>query len=286
MGQTDESKAPIIDMHLHAGWFGSGVKEALTGELAPKSRREYDEQTLLHLREHNITAVVSASLKDGERLRDQAPPGQIVLAVGFNNPKSISPEELRQLFKAKKIQAIAEVGTQYEGISPNDDILEPYFAMAEEEEIPIGIHMGPGPPNAPYSFFTRKYRAALSNPMLLEKVLVRHPKLRIWVMHAGWPMLDEMVNLLYSHPQVYVDTGVIDWVIPRSEFHHYLRRIVNAGFGKRVMFGSDQMTWPQAIPMAIDSIQSASFLSDEQKRDILYNNAATFMRWNLQPNKE
>ena len=101
--------------------------------------------------------------------------------------------------------------------------------------------------------------------MLLEDVLVKHPNLRIWVMHAGWPMLDEMVNLLYSHPQVYVDVGVINWAIPRAEFQHYLRRIVNAGFGKRVMFGSDQMTWPQAIPTAIDGIQSATFLTGPAK---------------------
>lgn len=44
------------------------------------------------------------------------------------------------------------------------------------------------------------------------------------------------------------------------------------------MFGSDQMMWPQAISEAIKSIQSAPFLSETQKRDILYNNAARFLR--------
>src|SRR5262245_59017296 len=29
---------------------------------------------------------------------------------------------------------------------------------------------------------------SLSNPLLLKKVLVRHPKLRLYVVHAGWPM--------------------------------------------------------------------------------------------------
>jgi hypothetical protein len=36
------------------------------------------------------------------------------------------------------------------------------------------------------------------------------------------------------------------------------------------MFGSDQMTWPDAIGMAVETIEKADFLSDEQKRDILY----------------
>jgi predicted TIM-barrel fold metal-dependent hydrolase len=72
--------------------------------------------------------------------------------------------------------------------------------------------------------------------------------------------------------------GVISYVLPRAEFHRYLRRIVEAGFGNRIMFGSDQMIWPEAIRIAIDSIESADFLSEQQKRDIFYNNAARFLR--------
>jgi predicted TIM-barrel fold metal-dependent hydrolase len=44
------------------------------------------------------------------------------------------------------------------------------------------------------------------------------------------------------------------------------------------MFGSDQMVWPQAIGIAIERIESAPFLSATQKRNILYNNAARFLR--------
>jgi predicted TIM-barrel fold metal-dependent hydrolase len=44
------------------------------------------------------------------------------------------------------------------------------------------------------------------------------------------------------------------------------------------MFGSDQMVWPQTIEVAVESITGAPFLSEDQKRDILYNNAARFLR--------
>jgi len=44
------------------------------------------------------------------------------------------------------------------------------------------------------------------------------------------------------------------------------------------MFGSDQMSWPDAIGMAVESIQRADFLSEQEKRDILYNNAARFLK--------
>ncbi len=37
------------------------------------------------------------------------------------------------------------------------------------------------------------------------------------------------------------------------------------------------MPWPEAIGMAIEFVESADFLSPEQKRHILYNNAARFL---------
>jgi len=44
-----------------------------------------------------------------------------------------------------------------------------------------------------------------------------------------------------------------------SQFHDALKRMVDAGFEKRILYGSDQKSWP-------DAIQSASLLGDGQKR--------------------
>lgn len=101
--------------------------------------------------------------------------------------------------------------------------------------------------------------------------------MRVYLMHAGYPYVDETIALLHAHPQVYADVAVINWVLPREEFHRYLRRLVQAGFLDRLMFGSDQMIWPDAIGKAIESIESAEFLSEAQRRDIFYNNAARFL---------
>ncbi len=53
---------------------------------------------------------------------------------------------------------------------------------------------------------------------------------------------------------------------------------IGPGLGKRVLFGSDPMAWPETIGMAVEAIQSADFLSAEQKADVFYNNAARFLR--------
>jgi predicted TIM-barrel fold metal-dependent hydrolase len=97
-------------------------------------------------------------------------------------------------------------------------------------------------------------------------------------MHAGYPLIDDLLVLLYAHPQVHVDVGVIVYTQPRAAFYRYLQRIVEAGFESRILFGSDQMVWPETIERAVKVIEDAPFLTAGQKRAILYDNAARFLR--------
>jgi predicted TIM-barrel fold metal-dependent hydrolase len=83
--------------------------------------------------------------------------------------------------------------------------------------------------------------------------------------------------MLLLYPNINVDTGAVSWLLGRPYFHELLHKMIWAGFGKRIMFGSDQMVWPDAIGLAIAGVDQAPFLSAEQKRDIFYNNAATFL---------
>jgi predicted TIM-barrel fold metal-dependent hydrolase len=111
---------------------------------------------------------------------------------------------------------------------------------------------------------------------LIEEVLVKHPKLKIQLMHLGFPYLQETKAILNVYPQVYADIGAIDWLRPLPEFYSYLKSFIDGGFGKRIMYGSDQMAWEDAIPLAIKNVENAPFLTEEQKQDIFYNNAAKF----------
>jgi predicted TIM-barrel fold metal-dependent hydrolase len=172
------------------------------------------------------------------------------------------------------------VTAQYAGLSPSDPALDPYFALAEELDVPVGIHTGTSFPGTPYRGHPR-FRVALGNPLLLEELLVRHPKLRVFIMHGGEPWRRETLALMHMYEQVYMDVAVIDWIGgpgSRSRFHDFLREMLAAGLGKRIMFGTDQMRWPDAIGMAIDFVDTADFLSPEQKRDIFHDNAARFLR--------
>jgi predicted TIM-barrel fold metal-dependent hydrolase len=303
--RRQSSASRVIDMHLHAHTLsmygtpapavctndqdilfpGLDPREPLTVErvkvcprplAAPGSDDEVLQETLDRLERYNMRAVTSGPLDVVTRWHAAAP-GRIIPAVPFDDYGEKDPAVFRRLFTEGRFAVFAEISAQYNGLSPADESLEPYFALAEELDIPVGVHMGEGPPGGPYRGYP-KYRAALTSAYLLESVLVRHPRLRIYAMHYGSPLLDDMMSMLLAHPQLYVDVAGNNWMLPRMQFHDHLRRLVEAGFGKRIMFGSDAMIWPGTIDVAIQSIETAAFLTEEQKRDILYGNAARFLR--------
>jgi uncharacterized protein len=310
-GAAQNLPDPIIDMHLHAlaadaqgppplrfcappksypaADSGSSWADTFQGLMkdaschhpmqSPMTDRELMERTLAIMKRRNIVAVTSGPLVEQWRKEggDRIIPG-LLFGLEAGAP---AVDEVRTMLKAGRFEVLGEVSIQYQGIEPSDPRFEPYLAVAEEMDVPVGIHIGPGPPGAPY-FAAKDYRARLHSPLVLEEALVRHPKLRVYAMHAGWPMLDDTLAMLWTHPQLYVDVGVISYAVPRAAFHSYLQRIVEAGFGKRVLFGSDQMVWPEALEVAIESIETAQFLSKDEKRDILYNNAARFLRLSQQ----
>lgn len=298
---ASQPAAPILDVHLHAGPaanfgpppvsicapteaflprdpqepYGFDTFAACDSMLkSPLTDQELMRQTITVMDRYNIIGVASGPI-DAVRAWKTAAPARIIPALGTDGQDSI--DSIRSWATDGSIRVLGELFFQYAGVAPADSAAESYFELAEQLDLPVALHMGLGPPGTAYVGLP-SYRMRLSDPLLLEDTLVRHPRLRLYVMHAGWPMLDSMIGLLYAHPQVYVDIGVIDWFVPRKEFHAYLRRLVDAGFGKRIMFGSDQMIWPEAIRIAIESVESAEFLSMAQKRDIFYNNASRFLR--------
>ncbi len=275
---------PIIDMHMHAFTkkprIADGSPLPFPRYPKPKGRSVTwtDDEDILQLtleamKKYNIVlAVVSkTSLQDVYKWKDAAPEsflaGQTIM-----DPTTVDITALRREFTEGKLSIMGEIATQYGGYSPNDPLLDPIYSLAEELDVPLLIHCegiaGPAP----------KFRILDGNPLLLEEVLKRHPKLRLYVENAAWPFLGETIALMYRYSQVYADLSTISWIIPRPAFHRYLKELIDANLGKRLMFGSDQMAWPETIGMAIEAIETAEFLTAEQKRDIFYNNAARFLK--------
>ncbi len=304
-----QERLPILDVHMHASpltfggppptsqcvswptlpvWdqqtpFGATWSRILANPAcddpvwAPSTDEEVMTQSIAAMERLNIIGVLSGEPERVARWM-KAAPGRFYPGYEFEIGKSdVPPGDLRELHEAGRLSVLAEITNQYAGITPDDERMEPYWTLLEELDLPAGIHIGTGPPGAIY-LGSGEYRARLHSPLTLEEVLVRHPRMRVYIMHAGYPMLDDLLAVLYAHPQVYVEVGVIVWLLPRLEFYRYLENIVNAGYGNRVMFGSDQMIWPGVIERSVAIINEAPFLNGGQKRNILYHNAARFLR--------
>jgi len=303
---VESNLPPVLDVHVHAmdadfpgiapmcpntskftasdpktkeepfGW----VKEQCTPELYPSAPGQYMKDVLAEMERLNVTAVVFGDPKSVQRWKDAAP-ARVIPGTSFSNGltpgQRVPLDELRKHFTQEGFKVMGEIGLQYEGISPSDPSVDSYFALAEELDIPVAIHMGTGG-SGRANISVPKFRGSMGDPLLLEGLLARHPKLRVQVMHAGYPMIDNMLTLLQANSHVYVDVAGLIWSYPIKEVNRYIERLVDAGFEDRVMFGTDQLIWPKLMAYSISIIQNADYLTPQQKRDILYNNAARFLR--------
>jgi len=229
--------------------------------------------TVEEMKKNNVVLGIVTQDDLGELYRwKEYAPDMFLTGIMFFDPTLPDISLIRQEFEEGKLNVVGEIATQYNGFAPNDPKTDKFYGLAEEFDVPVLIHCA-GMAGASDLFNIKD-----GNPILLEEVLKKHPKLRLYIENASYPFSNEIIALMYRYPNVYADLSTVTWLVPQKAFHNYLEKLIDAGLGKRLMFGSDQMIWPETIGMAIESIESAEFLNEEQKRDIFYNNAARFLR--------
>lgn len=277
---------PIIDMHLHAyseippnvpaDWAGEQEARDL---YSPVDAKKHMEQVLESMKRNNITlAVTSSDQMEAINNWAEVAPNQIIGGVQTDDTGMpiVSADSMKILFEKEEIGILGELGLQYFGVKPDDSRLETYYTVAEEHGIPVCLHTGLGPPGAPYQL-APKFRTTLGRPSLFEPVLISHPEIKAFLAHAGWPYIDETIAMMYIYTDLYVDLGVLTWALTKESLHRVLKQLIDAGFEERIMFGSDQMIWPGAVDLAVQNIQDVPFLTEQQRADIFYNNAARFL---------
>ena len=275
-----ESRPPVIDMHLHS--YDSGnyfVAPDQYGNMAPPVVEAHFDGTYESMREHNIVlGVVSGSTSSEETWLAKDVDGRLLRGFGSANLGEWTPAAFEELVSKGEVAVFGEIGAFYYGKTLVDPLYDPYLKICEQYGIPVAYHTGGGPPETTYRGAPNA-RLMLGNPLLIEDVLIRYPKLKIYLMHAGESYYEEAARLMLGYPQVYADLGVVLWAHAATKYYgrEFLLRAKEFGMLDRVMFGSDQMVWPHAIETSIDQLESFDFLSPQEKRDILYNNAARFL---------
>jgi len=194
---TDTKAPPVIDVHVYAmdlpglapmcpktakftasdpkdkeepfGW----AKEPCTPALYPSASGEYMEDVLAEMERLNVTAVVFGDPTTVQKWKDAAP-ARVIPGTSFQNGMTpgqrVPLEELRKDFTSGGFKVMGEIGLQYEGISPSDPSVDAYFALAEELDIPVAVHMGTGG-SGRANVTMPKFRGSMGNPLLFEELL-------------------------------------------------------------------------------------------------------------------
>lgn len=188
---------------------------------------------------------------------------------------------LEEQIASGRVQALHEIAPVYSGWQIGNPRYDPYLALANRYDIPVGVHIGRGPPaEARAPGMHLNFDPAAGNPATLRPVLEKYPGLRVWIQHVGAgreeipPYTEETMALLADYPNVYVDLSVTNATHPIETYSAELRRLFDAGYGDRVMFGTDNYFSDNII----DRMDQIEWLTDAQKRAILHDNAARFLR--------
>jgi hypothetical protein len=95
---------------------------------------------------------------------------------------------------ARCVKAHVQVG-RYD---PNDPVLDPAWGMIADAGVPVVVHCGHGP-----------LRGEHTGLEVFGRVLDRHPRLVAVLAHAGMPQFTEAIDLVRTHPSVYLDTTMV-----------------------------------------------------------------------------
>ena len=293
-GQEITYKFPVMDMHLHVFsnedyWggndFSSLVPFSNTVLASPKTNSGHIKAVLDQMTKYNIVLSYASGNFEALDSLTKKYPGKFFPSIEIRPTQELLSdkeylETLTQKISKGEIKGIGEVLGFYNGFAPNNPMMDTIYKLAVRYDLPVGIHFGLAPPGSQLSD-SPDMRIEFGNPLMLQDVLIKFPKLRVNIMHAALPLFgDEALAMMYMFPNVYADIGVVTWAdnYTIESVKEFLNKAGKYGLTDRIMYGSDEMVWPGAIGLSVDFINNAEFLTDKQKRDILYNNAAKFLR--------
>ena len=277
-GSADEkvAKARRIDVHLHAYSVESMTKifgKDMMGVRAVASDTELIAKTMLELDKNNIRwAVVSGHdelidkwmAKHPNRLIRSYAPDLGKPDFRTQDHDSLAKQLAKQIAN-KEIRAIGELGLAYNKMPLNEKVLWPYYRVAEGK-VPVFFHTGLGP---------RRNHGEFNNPKFLSDIATAFPKLIIVACHMGEGQHDELIEVMLEHENIYADISVVNWV-SQDLCDTALKMLKEKGLLKRVLYGSDQMIFPELVSRSVMFVEGAG-LSDEEKHAVFWGNAARIL---------
>jgi predicted TIM-barrel fold metal-dependent hydrolase len=145
----------------------------------------------------------------------------------------------------------------------DDDRLTPVYERLAERGFLLA-HVGPIP-----------WRVDASAPTRVERVLRRHPRLRLVVAHMGGGHFDAYFALMARHPNLYLDTTMA--FASDSPMRLSIPRRLVQEHAERIVYGTDFPNIPYPYGEELRALQALS-LGEPAMRAILHDNAARILQ--------
>lgn len=142
--------------------------------------------------------------------------------------------EVERAVTELKLKGI-KLGPVYQNFHPFSDKACAVYSKAQELEIPIVFHFG----TMPGRWGPLEY----TQPILLEKVAIAFPNLKMVIAHMGHPWIWDTIVLIRKQPNVYADISALfyrPW-----QFYNALVLCEEYDQMHKLLFGTD---WPVTTP--------------------------------------
>jgi len=143
-------------------------------------------------------------------------------------------EEVERCVNELKLKGI-KLGPAYQNFHPYSERACAIYSKAVDLGLPIIFHMGA----TPGKYDPMEY----SYPLILEKVAIAFPDLKMVVAHMGHPWIPDTIILIRKHPNVYADISALfyrPW-----QFYNALVLANEYDQMHKLLLGSD---WPVTTP--------------------------------------
>jgi predicted TIM-barrel fold metal-dependent hydrolase len=268
---ASDDKMAIIDAHLHTKFSGNpnrfskitDSRESLTKEMA----------------DNHVVGAIAHAYSDGRGwwdLKDQ----HVIHCAGLD--KTVNVKQLDADLKSKKYRCI-KVYLGYIPQYATDPHYEPAYKLAEKYNVPVVFHTG--------DTSDRKAWVKYSEPMAIDEVAVKYPKVKFVIAHLGNPWVETAAELVYKNENVYADisaflVGDLSRRTP-EDIEEYVVKPIRWAFhfvedNSKLMYGTD---WPLAdMKSYIWAVKRA--IPRDHWKDVFYNNAQAVFKIPGLPEKE
>lgn len=271
---------PVVDFHIHvakAEDYRPWVIEWTTGNIGRDKAEAYINHYLARDRINNLLdengVDYAVALAEACPISTGVVTNEYVAEFCRGNPRLIPFAAINPYLIARPADELRRVATElgmrglklyptYQYFYPNEPMLYPMYAVAQELGLPVMLHTG--------SSVFRGSRIKYGDPLYLDDVAVDFPALKILLVHGGrgfW--YDQAAWLARLHENVYME---ISGLPPNKLMQYFpdLERLTD-----KVVFGSD---WP-GMPLISRNMEAirALPLSDQAKERVLGGNAARIL---------